>query len=991
MKLNFIYRKSNVLLLNSTFHFNTMNVFDTTDLSEFLPKRVVIPENYVGSGVYSHALMRKYEYFELRKKNNTASYKFKFLYPHQEFVRRFMSPETNNDRLLMFHNTGSGKSFTAVAVCETYRHINTKCLILVKGEVSEQSFRKKIEEFHQRNGVTEITSDILSYYDIHRFISFARRLKSSPESCELYSNCVIVVDEVHNIKSGISNEVDIDDENDDDETNNYEIVHQELVKLLNRVKNSRVLLLSATPIFDKPSEIRSIFGLLIPNYVDRLSDIASETFHFSVENITRIFPREMQGRVSFYNKTTNMPRLEYIGHNEYDGVTYTRNMFVSHFGSEQERVWEKVNQMVTSKDPIFIDRTYCSMFAYNGSTGDELRDRYTTRKKSDTTFQTEVAHIVGLKDELKNDIRKDFDSVLDMCGCKIKSMLNQFDENTGSIYIYCQAVKGSGLVFLAAILEEYGYIRYTDHTTMPVTEQKRFIMCTGEKALTPHNNELIDFFNREENKYGKLIQIFLGSGVVSECINLMNVRQVHILTPHWNFSVIDQAVGRAVRTNSHSMLPSHEHVVKVYNHYAVSRTAKRSNSPLYAYSIDAYRYKRSQNKADNIKYINEVLQNQSIDYYLNSDIETHFEDFGTDKSTYNLYHTSVIKHELYNCLYSDFVSGKELVSINHLCVKFNVNSDVIVKCVNDIAIDGEFVFYDKFNTRRYVKNSGYGYIIIDSLRDIYCGPLDILALDPELTYEESIEPISYSNKPFDFIKSAKDNFETRLTLYQYNNDELVTLFETWFDVDINSHIRDKLFEFFRFDIDGKVYHTIKYSKIKADGKYNASVTKIPADGRTRVYDNKKWKYIGDVMDQRTTSTLESKINRELNNKYKALDLKYPLYVRICCCDHTLKYRRNSDKVDDTSSRTQKKSNKTKKSSKDRRTTLRGITEKYIPEDQLFEMILSLYRIYKNDQRLVELFNENNIIDINNIGNLNKAMLLTLLRCMVKVLGFFILD
>ena len=41
---------------------------------------------------------------------------------------------------------------------------------------------------------------------------------------------------------------------------------------------------------------------------------------------------------------------------------------------------------------------------------------------------------------------------------------------------------------------------------------------------------------------------------VSEGISLTNVQIIHVLTPWWNFSAIDQAISRGIRATSHDEL-----------------------------------------------------------------------------------------------------------------------------------------------------------------------------------------------------------------------------------------------------------------------------------------------------------------------------------------------------------------------------------------------------------------------------------------------------
>jgi hypothetical protein len=61
-----------------------------------------------------------------------------------------------------------------------------------------------------------------------------------------------------------------------------------------------------------------------------------------------------------------------------------------------------------------------------------------------------------------------------------------------------------------------------------------------------------------------VIKVFLSTKSGAEGVNLMNVRQVHIMEPYWNDLRIKQAIGRAVRQCSHATLPRHLRTVDAY-------------------------------------------------------------------------------------------------------------------------------------------------------------------------------------------------------------------------------------------------------------------------------------------------------------------------------------------------------------------------------------------------------------------------------------------
>ena len=55
-------------------------------------------------------------------------------------------------------------------------------------------------------------------------------------------------------------------------------------------------------------------------------------------------------------------------------------------------------------------------------------------------------------------------------------------------------------------------------------------------------------------------------------MNLMNIRQVHIMEPYWNDMKIRQAIGRAIRQCSHATLPASDRKVDVYHYISTVNT-----------------------------------------------------------------------------------------------------------------------------------------------------------------------------------------------------------------------------------------------------------------------------------------------------------------------------------------------------------------------------------------------------------------------------------
>ena len=233
------------------------------------------------------------------------------LQPHQAFVKNFLSLQTPYNSLLLYHGLGSGKTCSAIGVCEEQREylkqmgINKKIIIIAAPNVQD-NFRlqlfderklvetdglwniractgnKMLKEINPTNLrmltkemiVKQINHLINTYYSFVGYIQFAnivddiiakvdaalgdradlsetRQKYINAQLNNEFNNSLIVIDEVHNIR--------IADENP------RKSAAVNLMKIAHSVENLRFLLLSATPMYNNYAEIIWLLNLMNVN------------------------------------------------------------------------------------------------------------------------------------------------------------------------------------------------------------------------------------------------------------------------------------------------------------------------------------------------------------------------------------------------------------------------------------------------------------------------------------------------------------------------------------------------------------------------------------------------------------------------------------------------------------------------------------------------------------------------------------------------------
>lgn len=205
---------------------------------------------------------------------------------------------------------------------------------------------------------------------------------------------------------------------------------------------------------------------------------------------------------------------------------------------------------------------------------------------------------------------------------KIKHICDCVTQSTGVILIYSQYLDG-GLIPMALALESLGITRYGSadkslFKTPPSTPLRmgsnklpaKYIMITGDKRLSPDNALDISEVTKDKNLYGDYIKVVLVSMAGSEGVDLKFIRQVHILEPWYNRSRIEQIEGRAVRHNSHKLLPFRERNVQVFLYGSSVRDESLE-------TVDMYVYRNAEFKAIQIGRVTRVLKELSVDCFLN--------------------------------------------------------------------------------------------------------------------------------------------------------------------------------------------------------------------------------------------------------------------------------------------------------------------------------------------------------------------------------------
>jgi hypothetical protein len=265
---------------------------------------------------------------------------------------------------------------------------------------------------------------------------------------------------------------------------------------------------------------------------------------------------------------------------------------------------------------IYINSREASLFVYpDGKYGSEGFKEYTMAVKDRETNKVRIS----LKDDkmrapYKGKTLAEKLEILSTYSIKYASCIKLLLESEGSHFVYMDFVQGSGAIIFAELLKEFGFSNFKTGGKGP-----KFALLTSKTSSDINN--AIRRFNEDSNVNGDKIKVIIGTKIISEGFTLKNVRHVHILTPHWNFSETDQAIARAFRLFSHNkLLESYpDIVVKIYLYtMIIEQDDDLENSETFL-SIDRYMYKFCEDKDISIKSIEHLLKVVSFDCRLNKE------------------------------------------------------------------------------------------------------------------------------------------------------------------------------------------------------------------------------------------------------------------------------------------------------------------------------------------------------------------------------------
>lgn len=528
----------------------------------------------------------------------------------QHLMQHYLSRRSPHRGLLLYHGLGVGKTCSSITIAEAlltdHSIRNGPKVWVVLPNALQKSYEDQIVNTNKCMGDKyasmiygrdpemkrkKLSALVRGRYAMFTYDGFAaeiERLKEQKKYKEAISDKVIIVDEAHNLRI--------------QETDKR--AAQALMDVATDGTNNRIVLLSATPMYNEPDEIFWLLSVLAANDGKKIPKVSS-LYNARGEPQARAMEtlREFASQYVSYIKGRNP-------------FTFAARLSPRDIGLpvlQSADGWEK-------SIPDGLVPTTASAFQMTA---------VATMKRSDATqhqalnicYPTPGGVKVGengflsiFRKEVENDplyvsyinpADQALFPVADKLGQiapKMKRICDLIRDSEGIVVIYSQFV-WSGVFPMAVALEHMGFKRHgtgvrniVKNATIvdqparyPGIPFPSYCILSGESAaMGPSRIEdLLRDINSPRNRHGEMVKVIIMSPVAGEGLSLKNVREVHVLDPWYHMNRIEQVVGRAFRTCEHITLPLQERNVTVFIHVATDPMGQTETTDIKSYKIAA--------------------------------------------------------------------------------------------------------------------------------------------------------------------------------------------------------------------------------------------------------------------------------------------------------------------------------------------------------------------------------------------------------------------
>jgi superfamily II DNA or RNA helicase len=709
---------------------------------------------------FNQLIQYKKEFYDLKTGNEKLPFgKPGSLWPHQKLLSRFVSPYTNYDEQLLFHSPGTGKTCGAIAIVEVNKQdplVRKPVLIIVPNDtlvnqwksqiaftctegqyVPENYFSTDDKQLTVGEKTARVNKLLGPVYHITTIEKMRRQIDKIQDDIVLkkrFSNTIIIIDEAHNLRI----ETHASKEEVESSKNRYAAFH----RFLHVIENSKKILLTGTPMYDRISELPGLLNLILPLNKQLPVGAAFTKLYLTKEDNIRKIKNEktlmnyLLGKVSYIREGGNFPQRVDIG--EFIWTKFIKTVPTNLSDLQLQGYLEAYKKDTTSKtfsSRLWPNSRQAAVFIYKHNNEYLWHTNVTNlivTKSKPKKIKIDGRDMTYIKSSIKQEYANDIKTNLELYSAKYAYIVDFLNKNpTNPTYIFTPLVSGGGgAIFLGLILELFGYSKAMGNIKTP---GKRYALIIGEDKSSSQRKKIIDIFNSPENRNGEIIQVLIASKTISEGTSFTNVKHEIVISPYWNNSGTEQAIGRGLRADSLSYLPNEDRIV------TVQQLAINSPKLTLKENVDAGLYRMSEAKDFEIKDAERLLKKVAWDCALNYDrnVRTIDKDYSRncdyqkcnyvcyqttpqkiapkwtymvpddklDKSTYLIYYSKPELLDLVNKM-TKLLQQHSIININGINNLLDIDDFKLLILTIEYMIENHITVYNKWGQKCFLRRQG---------------------------------------------------------------------------------------------------------------------------------------------------------------------------------------------------------------------------------------------------------------------------------------------
>lgn len=219
---------------------------------------------------------------------------------YQKFIGHFLNYQSPFKDMLIYHGVGSGKTNTTINIYNVLFNYTPKwnVFLLIPAALHDDPWIKDIKKWMVKDNFEKRFANIIFiHYDSpHADTDFLEKVRKADSS----KSSIFIIEESHRFITNVYNNIT------KKKGKRAMVIYDYIKEEKKENSNTRILLLSATPIVNQPFEYSLIFNLLRPDILPSSEAmfnhlfISSSTYSTLDQNNKNMFQRRIMGLVSYY-------------------------------------------------------------------------------------------------------------------------------------------------------------------------------------------------------------------------------------------------------------------------------------------------------------------------------------------------------------------------------------------------------------------------------------------------------------------------------------------------------------------------------------------------------------------------------------------------------------------------------------------------------------------------------------------------------------------